>query len=156
MALVIAPGDPEHFITVRNWKIRAIEQLADIFPATAEIFIVRNIGGNYEFAPADPAAWKPGFNPVPLTYTAGDALTDLPSESPGTAGFNAAVAGKEFFTGPLPLQNSAGQNVAHTLWLWVVTEYQGPDDTLPHSRQIAYVSHGGIGLNHAGHVHADD
>lgn len=149
-------GHPENFISVRQWKIRAIEQMTDIFPRTAAIFEIVNTDGVYSFEPEDPTLWKPGFNPVRLSYVAGDALTELPSESPGTAGFNAAVAGKEYFRGPLILKNAANQDVVHTLWLWVVTEYQGPDDTLPHCRQIAYVSHSGISLNHAGHVHADD
>ena len=152
----MAPGNPGHFLSDRQWKIRAVVQAADVFPAGAEIFDINDIGGQFQFAPADPSAWRDGFDPVPLTYTAGDALLTLPPESPGTAGFNAAVAGKEVFTGPLTLQNAAGADVAHTLWIWVVTDYMGPDDTIPHCRTIVYVSHGGPGLNHAGHVHADD
>jgi hypothetical protein len=152
----MASGTPDHFLSVRQWKIRAVEQMANIFPTTAEIFEVRNTGGQYQFAPKQPKAWRPGFDPVPITYVAGEALTTLPSEPPGTAGFNAAVAGKEYFLGPLILKSASGTDEAHTLWLWVVTEYKGPDDTLPHCRTIAYVSHGGPSLNHAGHVHADD
>jgi hypothetical protein len=94
---------------------------------------------------------------VPLNYASGEALLVLPSEPPGTAGFNAAVAGKEFFTGPLTLTNADGSDSLHTLWLWVVTDYMPSPDNIPYCRTIAYVSHGGPGgLNHAGHVHADD
>ena len=152
----MALGNPDNFLSVRHWKIRAIEQMAAIFPATAQIYEIRHDRIGYQFVPKDPAAWNPGFSSVSLTYTAGDTLDDLPSESPGTAGFAAAVAGKEYFRGSIILKNAAGQDVVHTLWLWVVTQYEGPDDTLPHCRQIAYVSHAGISLNHAGHVHADD
>jgi len=152
----MAAGNPEHFLTGRQWKIRAVVQMTDIFPTTAQIYDITDDDGKYEFAPADPALWRPGFDPVPITYVPGDALTELPSESPGTAGFKAAVKGKEYFHGALTLKNAAGEDEGHTLWLWVVTQYKGPNDTLPHCRQIAYVSHGGASLNHAGHVHADD
>jgi hypothetical protein len=153
----MASGTPENFLSLRQWKIRAVEQLEDIFPTTGEVFEVRHSGSVYQFAPVDPTEWRSGFNPVPIVYVPGDALTTLPSESPGSAGFDAAVKGKEYFYGTLTLHDAAsGQDVNHTLWLWVVTDYKGPGETVPHSLQIAYVSPKGPGLNPAGHVHADD